>query len=123
MRLVRIASALALAIVLASCGSAGSAGGAGGAGTAVVKISLADFKFGPPSVQVPASSKVTLTLTNTGSVEHTVTVEKLGVNLTVPPDGKRHDFAVGPFAAGTYDLVCTVAGHKQLGMVGTFVVK
>ncbi len=122
MRLARIASVLALVIVLAACGSA--AGGATGDGTAVVKISLADFKFGPPSVQVPANSKVTLALTNTGSVEHTVTVEKLGVNLTVPPDGKRHDFAVGPFAqAGTYDLVCTVAGHKQLGMVGTFVVK
>lgn len=120
MRRTGIALSLILTLALAACG--GGASGGGGGGTEV-PVGLSDFKFTPASVEIPANTKVVLKLKNTGTVEHDFVVEKLGVKITVPRDAKEHEYSVGPLAAGTYDLVCTVVGHKELGMTGKLVVK
>lgn len=121
-----IVLSLAIGLVLAACGGSSSGGSpAGGAATtgSEVKVSLSDFAFAPKSVEVPADKKFTLALTNTGSVEHDFSVEALKINVVVPPNGKPKTQELGPLKAGTYDLYCAVAGHKEAGMTAKLVVK
>lgn len=125
MHRITIAISLAIGLVLAACGggsSGGSPGGGAAAGTEV-KVALSDFAFGPKSIEVPADKKFNLVLTNTGSVEHDFSVEALKINVLVPPNGKPKTQEVGPLKAGTYDLYCAVAGHKEAGMTAKLVVK
>ena len=119
-----IAISLAIGLVLAACGSSGGSpsGGAATTGTEV-KVGLSDFAFGPKTIEVPADKKFNLVLTNTGSVEHDFSVEALKINVVVPPNGKPKTQEVGPLKAGTYDLYCAVAGHKEAGMTAKLVVK
>jgi uncharacterized cupredoxin-like copper-binding protein len=122
---IPIAITLAVGLVLAACGggsSGGSPSGGAAAGTEV-KVGLSDFAFTPKTIEVPADKKFTLALTNTGSVEHDFTVDALKINVVVPPNGKPKTQEVGPLKAGTYDLYCAVAGHKEAGMTAKLVVK
>ena len=121
---IPIAITLAVGLVLAACGGAsgGSPGGGAAAGTEV-KIGLSDFAFAPKTIELPADKKVTLVFTNTGSVEHDFSVEALKISVLVPPNGKPKTQEVGPLKAGTYDLYCAVAGHKEAGMTAKLVVK
>ena len=125
MHRIPIAITLAVGLVLAACGggsSGGSPSGGAAAGTEV-KVGLSDFAFTPKTIEVPADKKFTLALTNTGSVEHDFTVDALKINVVVPPNGKPKTQEVGPLKAGTYDLYCAVAGHKEAGMTAKLVVK
>jgi len=122
---IPIAITLAVGLVFAACGggsSGGSPSGGAAAGTEV-KIGLSDFAFAPKTIEVPADKKITLVLTNTGSVEHDFSVEALKINVVVPPNGKPKTQEIGPLKAGTYDLYCSVAGHKEAGMTAKLVVK
>jgi len=120
-----IAISLAVGLILAACGGGSSSGspGGGAGGGIVVRVSFTDFKFAPPTVEAPADKKFTLALTNTGSVEHDFTVDALNLKISVPPNGKVKTQEVGPLKAGTYDLYCAVAGHKELGMIAKLVAK
>ena len=121
-----IVISIAIGLVLAACGGS-SAGGSPSGGAATtgteVKVGLSDFAFAPKSIEVPADKKFTLVLTNTGSVEHDFSVEALKINVVVPPNGKPKTQELGPLKAGTYDLYCSVAGHKEAGMTAKLVVK
>jgi plastocyanin len=78
-------------------------------------VDLKDFAFEPSCIGAPSGA--TLTLQNTGSTEHTFTVngtaidEKLGGGA----DGQASLAGIAP---GTYAVVCTL--HPQ--MTGTLVV-
>ncbi|MGI9145415.1 MAG: copper-containing nitrite reductase [Chloroflexota bacterium] len=83
-----------------------------------ITVSASEFKFSPATLQLPAGKKVSITLHNTGSVEHDITVDALGVKLLAAA-GKN---ASGEFTLdkpGTYDFYCSVSGHKDAGMHGT----
>lgn len=120
-----IAISLAVGLVLAACGG-GSSGGSSGGGAAgsEVKVGLSDFAYTPKTIEVPADKKFTLVVTNTGSVEHDLVVDALKINVVhVLPNGKPTTQEIGPLKAGTYNVYCAVAGHKEAGMTGTLVVK
>jgi len=86
-----------------------------------VTITATEFKFSPISVQVPLGQKVTFTLTNTGVVEHDVTIQAAGFSLSAKPG----QTATGEFTfdkAGAFDLTCSIPGHKDAGMKGSLTV-
>jgi nitrite reductase (NO-forming) len=86
-----------------------------------VQISATEFKFTPNSFQVPLGQKISFTLTNTGVVEHDVTLSASGFTLAALPG----QTATGEFTfdqAGQFDLFCSVPGHKDAGMRGTLTV-
>ena len=122
MRRIPFAITLAVGLVLAACGG-GSSGGSPGAAAAEVKVGLSDFAFTAKTIEVPADKKFNLVLTNTGSVEHDFSVDALKIKVVVPPNGKPTTQEIGPLKAGTYDLYCSVAGHKESGMTAKLVVK
>lgn len=112
MLIALIASA---SIVAAACGPAPS-------GLPEVRVIMTDFTFAPQRVEIPAGRKVELKLTNSGRLEHDITADGIGLHVHAMA-GERIAFEAGPFEPGEYAFFCSVAGHRQAGMVGKIVVK
>jgi plastocyanin len=66
------------------------------------------------------AGKVTITLTNSGALEHNVTIAQgstvLGATPTFSAGTKSVTLALKP---GTYTFYCSVPGHRAAGMEGT----
>ncbi len=106
-----------LALGMTACG--GSAAPSGGA---ALRVTLSEFKFAPDRWEVPAGTPVKLELKNGGTVEHDFVVEKANVKVSAPA-GRTVEKTVGALTAGTYQVLCSIPGHKESGMVGTLTVK
>ena len=88
---------------------------------ASVSITASEFKFNPSSIQVAVGQKVTLTLQNSGQVEHDVTIPSAGFSLLA----RAGQTATGDFTLdkpGVFDFFCSIPGHKDAGMKGTLTV-
>lgn len=149
--------ALAGALVLVACGSSGSDSTSSGdsastttttavADGAKVSVIVGDTKGtnGPMTMEVKPGTvpagKVTITASNTGTIEHEVVVLKTDTpydQLAVTDGRVSEDDSVGEiseFAAGTsesvtldlapgnYVLVCNIADHYSMGMRAPLVV-
>ncbi|MFN8506335.1 MAG: multicopper oxidase domain-containing protein [Dehalococcoidia bacterium] len=102
------------AVITAGRTSAGSTGGTNGAGGSI-SIELGDLYVKPSKINVAPGQKVTLVVTNAGSVQHDLKVNGTeGTELIAP--GKSQTIEIGPFDAST-QAWCTVPGHKQAGMI------
>lgn len=106
-------------------------------GAQIVKVTLADYKFMPPKIQLPAGKAVILRLSNAAEQPHEFAapeffraamvretdmkfINKEGEAEVEP--GKQVDIMLVP-KAGTYHLQCNKPGHNALGMHGSIVVK
>src|SRR5438552_4355742 len=86
-----------------------------------VAISASEFRFSPNSLQVAVGQRVTLTLQNTGVVEHDVTIPSTGFSLLA----RAGQTATGDFTfdkPGVFDFFCSIPGHKDAGMKGSLMV-
>jgi uncharacterized cupredoxin-like copper-binding protein len=117
------------ALTLASCGPKSS----------TFDVTMSEYKFEPNTWEVPAGGKVTLNLTNAGTLEHEFVLMVLGKNATTPfsddDEGNifwEHELPMGesatveftaPTEPGVYQVVCGTAGHLEQGMQGTLTVK
>lgn len=86
-------------------------------------VSMVEYAFVPPEVQAERGD--TVETTNDGQVVHNLTLREGSDELTtsgdIDPDGSGEvELDVEP---GEYEMVCTVPGHEELGMVGTFTVE
>jgi uncharacterized cupredoxin-like copper-binding protein len=110
-----------------------------------ITVEMTDFAYSKPSLSVAAGQPVTLTLVNTGNIEHDFVVEEIDVTTRVIQDSgsdahhahgeeKNYDLhasagvgdtTVLEFTAlqpGTYKFFCSVEGHEAAGMVGELTV-
>jgi uncharacterized cupredoxin-like copper-binding protein len=104
-------------------------------------VEMTDFAYTPSSVTIPAGEPVTLTVNNTGKIEHDFVVEQIDVTTTVIEDngsnahhahGAEQNFDLHVSALpgeasvveltvaepGTYKIFCSVEGHEEAGMIG-----
>jgi plastocyanin len=95
-----------------------AAEGGGGA-----PVAMTEYAFDPSDVS--ASQGDTVTAQNDGQTIHNLTVldgnEELGATEDVDP-GQSADLEVD-FDPGDYEMICTIPGHADLGMEGTFTVE
>lgn len=123
---------VAMAFLLAACG-----GGEEESGPVALSFEGSDsFAFTPASASVSAGDEVEVTLTNTGALEHSWALIGSDADAATATDSDAiNNATTGPVAAGetgtvtftapaagTYQFVCTIAGHAAAGMVGTFTV-
>lgn len=110
-----------------------------------ITVEMTDFAYTPASITVPAGEPVTLTLKNTGNIEHDFVVEKIDATTKVIEDSgsdahhahgeeQNYDLHVSANAGdtsviqltvtepGTYQVFCSVEGHKEAGMIGELIV-
>ena len=128
---------LGLALAAAGCGSSNdnssSDTGNGGGGTAAPKSSsggstvnqsATEFKFSKPNASAKAG-KVTVNLTNDGSVSHAIEIEDVNgkdvESKTISPG--QNTKLTANLKPGKYEFYCPVDSHKQQGMKGELTVK
>jgi uncharacterized cupredoxin-like copper-binding protein len=109
-----------------------------------VTVTMTEFGFEPNAIEVQAGVPVELTLVNDGAVEHDFVVEIIPVT-DVSTEGMEMDHMSGDHAEydlhsataagttstlrfivtepGTYQIICSVPGHKDAGMTGELIVK
>ena len=111
----------ALVLLAAGCGGNDRPGGtvtvpADGS----VRVAAKEYSFDPSTIVVPKPGTLRLTLANKGTLAHNIKVEKDGrVIGGTPafPAGETRSATV-KLPAGTYDFLCTVGDHADLGMKG-----
>lgn len=113
---------------------------------AEITVEATDFAYSPLSISIPAGQPVTLLLKNSGSVEHDFVIDKInvtGVEASESGPAVHHQMgheqtgydlhffaragetATLTFTAlepGTYEIYCSVDGHKEAGMIGELTV-
>ena len=119
---------IVMSLVLASCG-----GGASAPSTNI-EVTMSDFKFQPDSFTVPAGQEITLKVTNSGGVIHSLVImqgdKSAGTEFNeedqpnvyweteIPAGGSNDTSFIAPSEPGEYEIVCHIPGHVQAGMVG-----
>lgn len=102
----------------------GDEGGGEGAGAEAsnepVFIAI-DNEYESAPAQLPAGD-VALTLDNTGSIEHNVTIEELGDETVLDAAGGETDETTITLEPGELTYYCSVPGHREGGMEGTLTV-
>lgn len=107
----------------------------GGPSTSEISVDMTEFSFTPSSNSVSAGSEVTVSLTNSGTLEHNWTVMDAGYTVDTPFDesdrasvlaeasaaagGSSTLTFTAPSDGGTYQVVCSVPGHLEGGMEGS----
>jgi uncharacterized cupredoxin-like copper-binding protein len=86
-----------------------------------VNLSLADIRFDPKEVTIPANVDVTFHLTNTGGALHNFSIDELNVDEDLA-SGESKDVVINA-PAGEYKFFCSVPGHEAAGMLGTLIVQ
>lgn len=111
-------------LLLTACG--GGPAGTAPAGTREFKVNATDFKYDPADQTFKPGEKLKVTMTNKGAVDHTwVLTNAAGAELTkleVKVGATASKEFVAP-AAGAYNIVCDIAGHKEAGMQAKATVK
>jgi plastocyanin len=131
-----VSAILAALLALAGCGGGGGDGKAGGQKKHVVTVGnnqpialgAREYSFDPKNVIVNSGTTkpalVRFVLRNNGSLAHDLHVEKDGQDLGGTPifgPGKT-DSGQATLSPGTYQFLCTVGDHADLGMKGTLTV-
>lgn len=108
---------------------------------ATVEVTAEAIHFLPDRIEIPAGKDVKIRLLNVDPTEHDLQVEGLTVEVVGGTEmaGDHMDSMNGMLALhtvaggsaevvvrteqrGTFAFYCTITGHKDAGMVGTFVV-
>ncbi len=143
-RIVVIVVLLAMAGVLAACSSAET----DAVPMTEFMLTATDIAYDMNQLEVTAGQPVRVTLRNNGALEHDFSIVEMphagevlaeeaegGMaghdmsNMSMDPEihvaspmGESLSVEFTPTTPGEYEFFCTVAGHKEAGMVGTLIV-
>ena len=126
---VRVCAVVVAAGALAACGSSSSSSGSGvyskptstpssAAGDGPT-VTAKDFSFSPTTLDLTAGKTVTISAINDGAAKHNLTIEKLKVNVDLPPGSTKAAVVEGA-KPGTYEFHCE---YHPTQMKGTVTVK
>ncbi len=129
-RVQAFAVGAAAAVLMLAAGACGGDGGGTqeGDGTqaapASFAVSLTEFAITPAHIDAPSGQTLSFDVSNDGTAAHTFAVDTgSGVEQTreLQP-GETQTLQVAGLDAGDYRYSCTIAGHADLGMVGSLTV-
>jgi uncharacterized cupredoxin-like copper-binding protein len=130
MKKILVVALFVLALTLTACGG----------NKATLNVTATDTGYDSTTYTVPAGAQVTVSLTNTGVLQHEFAILKLNQHVT-PPFGEKDedkifweldgvdagttksDTFTAPTEPGSYDVICGIPGHIEKGMVATLIVK
>jgi plastocyanin len=79
-----------------------------------VQVSLREFAITPEMISAPVGG--TLVVSNTGSVEHNLTIKGTSLKTKQLKAGEADTIDLQSLKAGAYEVFCGVAGHESAGM-------
>lgn len=108
--------ALAAAAVLTGCSSSGDPG-------QTIAVTLTDNSIEPKEIKIPSGANVTLEVTNKGTMTHNLGIADLKAQSEMVDPGKSVKLTLKSPKKGSYEVMCQVAGHKEVGMVARLTVQ
>ena len=120
---------IALLCALAAAGCGGDSDGDSGSSGTALTVQMRDYEFDPRDVSVAQGG--TIHVTNEGEIAHNLKIERgpdprketqelTGTDSFLPGDSENLRLDL---PRGRYAMVCTVPGHRELGMTGTLRVR
>lgn len=109
-----------VALLVAGDGGGGGGSVSSGSETTTLEVELTEFAL-EGDLWAPEGA-VELKVTNTGTVQHDLTVEGTGVATKLLDPGATETIPLGDLAEGEYTIFCSVPGHKDAGMAATLMV-
>ncbi len=109
----------------AATSSSGAAGSGSGSGSgSALSMTESEFKIVPASPSVTHTGVVTITVKNTGTVVHALSVQAPGGIISTPDiaPGGTATLKVNLPKAGRYVFFCPIPGHRAAGMQGVLTV-
>ena len=121
---------IALLCALAAAGCGGDSNGDSSPAGTDLTVQMRDYEFDPREASVPRGG--TIHVTNEGEIAHNLKIERgpdprkkslelAGTDSFLPGDSEN--LTVKLPRRGLYAMVCTVPGHRELGMTGTLRVR
>lgn len=116
------------ALIVAACSGSG-------APSSSLTVHATEFQFEPATIRLVANQPARILLVNAGQLEHDLEIQGLsarGIRASTrdhahgakvaahAQPGKQAWVEFTPTAKGTYEVICTIAGHKEAGMRGSF---
>jgi plastocyanin len=80
-----------------------------------------EFSFAPAEISLHSSTTVNIEFRNEGHMFHTLTIPELDLDLRAQ-SGDSVAAAITPEDPGTYEFICAVPRHAEMGMRGRIVV-
>ncbi len=119
-------AALAMAVVLAACGSSepddASADDPSAAPADATEVAVSAFEFGYELTAPTEAGTYTFVLTNDGSMQHDLVLEGGADGATAIIGAGETDSFTATLEPGDYTLYCSVGSHRSQGMEVTFTV-
>lgn len=85
------------------------------------EIGMIDIGYTVSELTIPANTDTVITLVNEGFLEHDFAIDELGIESPLYKAGETGSVTINA-PAGEYVYYCSVAGHREAGMVGTLTV-
>lgn len=107
-------------MLLVACGGGGSSPAPAAGRT--IAIDATEFAYTPNKFDAKVGEKLTLKITNKGTLDHSLVIAGADGAVITRVDVKLGSTATldfTPSKAGTYQFYCDVPGHKESGMTGT----
>ncbi|OGZ60660.1 MAG: hypothetical protein A2919_02045 [Candidatus Spechtbacteria bacterium RIFCSPLOWO2_01_FULL_43_12] len=93
----------------------------------VIQVSGDEYSFSPNTINVTAGEAVVIEFTNSGNMQHDFVVDVAeGITLRTPVIGPGETTSLHvdiPSGVDSFAFYCSVAGHRELGMEGGFVIE
>ncbi len=80
------------------------------------------FFFKPDKITIDKGDKVKIIFNNSGGI-HNLVLDEFNVKMEPIQAGQSRTLEFTADKAGTFEYYCSVGNHRQMGMVGTLVVK
>jgi plastocyanin len=84
-----------------------------------VEVTMTEYAFAPDPITVEPGQE--LAVVNAGELPHSLVIGELGKGVELAAGGSG-SLLVPADADGTYQVICDITGHVDLGMVTTIVV-
>ncbi|MGI9644078.1 MAG: multicopper oxidase domain-containing protein [Ilumatobacteraceae bacterium] len=118
--IVLVLGVLAIGVVALIQDDDGGGGGAAASTGSTVDVQLTEFAI-EGELAVPEGN-VTLNVVNAGAIEHNLAVIETGDQTRNLTSRGVDVLDLGVLEPGTYELVCTISGHRESGMENELVV-
>jgi manganese oxidase len=112
--------ALLMVGVVAARGDSGGGSGGAAAASPPVAVALSEFAISPSSITVPVGGS--LQVANNGSMAHDLVITDTSVRTAELAAGASELLDLSSLEPGTYEVFCSIPGHKDSGMVGSLTI-
>lgn len=114
------AATFMITVAGASDAGDGAAAAADDSAPQEVTVGLDEWAITPGDATVAEDGR--LVVRNDGGVPHTLGIEGTDLETPTLAAGEQAELDLAGLAPGTYEILCTVGGHPELGMTGSVVI-